>query len=204
MELSPVRESAEARSWVSIQPQNATGLNLLTGGGLFDIRSALYPNLRPAEELARLFDMSDYIDRQLRCLFGGQRQRVNLALVLIGGMNVTVLDEPSTGLDPMARTNLWDVLRRLKQEGTIIILSIHNMGGTEVLYDHLTIIDAGTAVAEGSPSELVADAEQRHQGPNRFRDLTDIFFQAAGRSFHQQNKRPAGRSSCRPFPSPAH
>jgi len=54
--------------------------------------------------------------------------------------------------------------------------------------DHLAIIDAGAVVAEGSPSELIADAERRHQGPDRFRGLTDVFFQAAGRSFHQQNK----------------
>ena len=148
----------------------------------------LYPNPRPAEELIRLLDMSGYIDRQLRRLSGGQRQRVNLALALIGGVNVTVLDEPSTGLDPMARADLWDALRHLKQEGMTIILSTHDMEEAEVLCDCLAIIDAGAVVAEGSPSELIADAERRHQGPDRFRGLTDVFFQAAGRSFHQQNK----------------
>ena len=104
------------------------------------------------------------------------------------GVNVTVLDEPSTGLDPMARADLWDALRHLKQEGMTIILSTHDMEEAEVLCDCLAIIDAGAVVAEGSPSELIADAERRHQGPDRFRGLTDVFFQAAGRSFHQQNK----------------
>lgn len=188
MGLDPVRENAEVRNRISIQPQNATGFDLLTGEELLDIWSALYPNPRPAEELIRLLDMSGYIDRQLRRLSGGQRQRVNLALALIGGVNVTVLDEPSTGLDPMARADLWDALRHLKQEGMTIILSTHDMEEAEVLCDHLAIIDAGAVVAEGSPSELIADAERRHQGPERFRGLTDVFFQAAGRSFHQQNK----------------
>ena len=168
MGLDPVRENVEVRNRISIQPQNATGFDLLTG-----------------EEL---LDMSGYIDRQLRRLSGGQRQRVNLALALIGGVNVTVLDEPSTGLDPMARADLWDALRHLKQEGMTIILSTHDMEEAEVLCDCLAIIDAGAVVAEGSPSELIADAERRHQGPDRFRGLTDVFFQAAGRSFHQQNK----------------
>ncbi len=188
MGLDPVRENAEVRNRISIQPQNATGFDLLTGEELLDIWSALYPNPRPAEELIRLLDMSGYIDRQLRRLSGGQRQRVNLALALIGGVNVTVLDEPSTGLDPMARSDLWDALRHLKQEGMTIILSTHDMEEAEVLCDCLAIIDAGAVVAEGSPSELIADAERRHQGPDRFRGLTDVFFQAAGRSFHQQNK----------------
>ena len=122
MGLDPVRENAEVRNRISIQPQNATGFDLLTGEELLDIWSALYPNPRPAEELIRLLDMSGYIDRQLRRLSGGQRQRIGIARALYQRPEVLILDEATSALDTETEASITNTI--LKFKGQITILSI--------------------------------------------------------------------------------
>jgi len=147
-----------------------------------------YSSGRFYEELIKFAQLTDKRDSRVDDLSGGMKRRLTISRALVSDPRIMLLDEPTTGLDPQARNVLWDRLFQLKEKGTTLVLTTHHMDEAEQLCDRLIVIDHGVIVAEGSPSELIADAERRHQGPDRFRGLTDVFFQAAGRSFHQQNK----------------
>jgi ABC-2 type transport system ATP-binding protein len=107
--------------------------------------------------------MESYRAERIAKLSGGQRQRVNVALALIGKPELVVLDEPSTGLDPVARRDLWNLLRRLRSTGVSIVLSTHSMEEAEVLCDVVAIIDQGQCLATGSPDELIGQVGSRQR-----------------------------------------
>ncbi|HEY8531755.1 MAG TPA: ABC transporter ATP-binding protein, partial [Limnochorda sp.] len=92
----------------------------------------------------------------VRDLSGGQRQRLSVALALINDPRIIFLDEPTTGLDPQARRNLWDVIRQIRQEGRTLILTTHYMEEAEVLCDRVAIMDRGRILAMDRPDRLVA------------------------------------------------
>lgn len=95
------------------------------------------------------------MDQRNNSLSGGQLQRLMLALALINKPTLIFLDEPSTGLDPQARRNLWKIVEQIKEEGKTIILTTHSMEEAEFLCDHIAIMDLGKIIAEGSPQDLI-------------------------------------------------
>ncbi|WP_327086893.1 ATP-binding cassette domain-containing protein [Nonomuraea sp. NBC_01738] len=100
------------------------------------------------------FDLSEIADRPGRTLSGGQKRRVAIALGLVHGPPLLFLDEPTTGLDPQNRANLWDHIKTLREQGTSVLLSTHYLDEADALCDRLVIVDHGLVVAEGTPSEL--------------------------------------------------
>ncbi|NUR91504.1 MAG: ATP-binding cassette domain-containing protein [Nonomuraea sp.] len=100
------------------------------------------------------FDLAEIADRPGRTLSGGQKRRVAIALGLAHDPRLLFLDEPTTGLDPQNRANLWDRIRQLREQGTSVLLSTHYLDEADVLCDRLVIVDHGTVVAEGTPSAL--------------------------------------------------
>ncbi|MBX5477359.1 MAG: ABC transporter ATP-binding protein, partial [Clostridia bacterium] len=88
-------------------------------------------------------------------LSGGQKQRLSIAIALVNDPQIVFLDEPTTGLDPQARRNLWDTIRALKEKGKTVVLSTHYMDEAQELCDRLLVIDHGKIIAEGSPQELI-------------------------------------------------
>lgn len=161
--LDPVTQAKELHTLVSTQPQNAKLFELLTVSELLDIWRCFYAKPVDPASLIAMLDMGDYSGRPVGRLSGGQRQRVNLALSLVGNVTVTILDEPSTGLDPIARADLWQALRSLRQQGITVIMSTHSMEEADALCDRVAIIDAGRCVAEGTPAELVAGVGKHRQ-----------------------------------------
>ncbi|SEM17640.1 ATP-binding cassette domain-containing protein [Nonomuraea pusilla] len=111
------------------------------------------PKGAAADVLAR-FDLSEVADRPGRTLSGGQKRRVSIALGLVHGPPLLFLDEPTTGLDPQNRANLWDRIRELRDAGTSVLLSTHYLDEADALCDRLVIVDHGRVVAEGTPGEL--------------------------------------------------
>jgi ABC-2 type transport system ATP-binding protein len=107
-----------------------------------------------ADELTDLFELGSFIDRQALTYSGGQRRRLEVALGIMHRPEILFLDEPTTGLDPQNRANLWDQLRRLRATGTTIFLTTHYLEEADALSDRLAIIDSGRIVAEGTPREL--------------------------------------------------
>jgi ABC-2 type transport system ATP-binding protein len=105
--------------------------------------------------LLKSLDLSDVWDRNCGSLSGGQRRRLDIVMGLIHEPTLVFLDEPSTGLDPQSRANLWNHIRALRDEmGTTIFLTTHYMDEADSLSDRILIIDNGTIVAEGTPAEL--------------------------------------------------
>ncbi len=107
-----------------------------------------------AGELIRALDLGSFVDRFSRTYSGGQRRKVDIALGMVHQPAVLFLDEPTTGLDPVSRAQLWGQIRELRGQGTTVFLTTHYMDEADVLCDRIAIIDAGTIVAEGSPAQL--------------------------------------------------
>jgi ABC-2 type transport system ATP-binding protein len=111
---------------------------------------------RRAEELIHTLDLADAADKLVKTYSGGMRRRLDLAASLIGSPQVLFLDEPTTGLDPRGRTELWQVLRELVRDGTTLILTTQYLEEADRLAETVVVLDHGRAVATGSPDELKA------------------------------------------------
>jgi ABC-2 type transport system ATP-binding protein len=116
---------------------------------------AFYPRGMEVDELVRLCSLGEFLDRDARKLSGGQRQRLLLALALVNDPDVLFLDEPTTGLDPQARRNFWELVRGIKARGKTVLLTTHYMEEAHALCDRVAIMDRGRIVAEDSPGALL-------------------------------------------------
>jgi ABC-2 type transport system ATP-binding protein len=131
----------------------ATGReNLMLAGRLYGMTRRDVEH--KAEELSRLLDIDEILDRIVRTYSGGQKRRLEIALGIIHEPEILFMDEPSTGLDPQNRANLWTHIRKLKEKGMTIFLTTHYLDEADALADRLSIMDYGRIVAEGSPQEL--------------------------------------------------
>jgi ABC-2 type transport system ATP-binding protein len=131
----------------------ATGWeNLLLQGRLYG--GELATVRRRARELAAVLDLADFADRKVLTYSGGQRRRLDVALGVIHQPEVLFLDEPTTGLDPQNRANLWDHIRSLRDRGTTVFLTTHYLEEADALAGRLMIIDHGLIVAAGTPRDL--------------------------------------------------
>jgi len=119
----------------------------LYGGDLTSVRSR-------ARVLASVLDLDEFAGRKVITYSGGQRRRLDVALGLIHQPDVLFLDEPTTGLDPQNRANLWDQIRTVREQGTTVFLTTHYLEEADVLCDRVTIMDHGAIVAEGTPRQL--------------------------------------------------
>lgn len=130
--------------------------NLVLQGRLYGMGAAEADHR--ATELAGLLDLSSFQHRIVRTCSGGQRRRLEVALGIMHRPEVLFLDEPTLGLDPQNRANLWGQLRALRERGTTIVITTHYLDEADQLCDRVAIIDHGRIVAEGTPGEL----KQRH------------------------------------------
>jgi len=113
-----------------------------------------YPRPRDPAETIALVGLEEKADTRTKELSGGQRRRLDLALALIGDPELVFLDEPTTGFDPQARRQFWDLIRRLSDDGTTILLTTHYMDEAEALADRVAVIAEGRLVADGPPASL--------------------------------------------------
>ena len=116
----------------------------------------LYPVSLPLEELIETCSLGEFLDRDTRRLSGGQRQRLLLAIALVNNPHIVFLDEPTTGLDPQARHNFWDLVRRIREDGKAILLTTHYMEEAYMLCDEVAIMDRGKIIARDTPQALLA------------------------------------------------
>ncbi|MFB7110135.1 ABC transporter ATP-binding protein [Streptomyces sp. NPDC056291] len=113
-----------------------------------------YPRPRDPEEVIALVGLEAKAGSRIKALSGGQRRRLDVALGVIGGPELLLLDEPTTGFDPAARRRFWALIRTLAQEGTTILLTTHYLEEAEALADRLAVVARGRIVAEGTSREL--------------------------------------------------
>jgi ABC-2 type transport system ATP-binding protein len=140
---------------VGIQFQHTTLLDFLTVRDTLITFRNLYQDPEPLDYLVKVCNLGEIMAQMNNRISGGQGQRLMLALALINRPRLVFLDEPSTGLDPQARRNLWDIVRTIKDAGKTIILTTHSMDEAEYLCDEIAIMDQGRIIAQGSPAELI-------------------------------------------------
>ena len=154
-----VRDAAGVRELLGLTGQFAAVDEMLTGrenlqmfGRLFDLSAA--DARRRANELLERFELADAADRPARTYSGGMRRRLDLASSLLTRPRVLFLDEPTTGLDPRSRNEIWSVVRELVREGTTLLLTTQYLEEADQLAEQIAVIDHGRVIAQGTGSEL--------------------------------------------------
>ena len=143
------------RERVGIQFQATALQDFLTVRENLQFFSSLYKRKTSIDALIHGCHLEDYLDRDHRKLSGGQRQRLLLAIALINEPEIVFLDEPTTGLDPQARRNFWDLVVGIKQRGTTVLLTTHYMEEAYLLSDDIAIMDHGKIIARGTAKKLL-------------------------------------------------
>jgi ABC-2 type transport system ATP-binding protein len=147
--------NANISQQIGIQFQHTALQDFLTVQETLNLFASFYQHTFALEELIQVCDLSEFLHRDNRLLSGGQRQRLLLALALINDPAIVFLDEPTTGLDPQARRNFWQLIKRIKQRDKTIILTTHYMDEAEQLCDQLAIMDNGKIIEQGTPTALL-------------------------------------------------
>ena len=149
------------REEAGIQFQSTALQDHLTVHETLQMFSALYDRKADLEQIIAQCSLGDLLDRDNRKLSGGQRQRLFLAVALVNKPRLIFLDEPTTGLDPQARRNFWELVQRIQAERTTVILTTHYMDEAHVLCDEIAIMDAGKIITQGAPDDLL---RQQYEG----------------------------------------
>ncbi|MGV8933318.1 MAG: ABC transporter ATP-binding protein [Gallionellaceae bacterium] len=144
------------REEVGIQFQHTALQEFLTVRETLELFERLYKHTLPLHELIELCALGELLNRDTRKLSGGQRQRLLLALALINDPDLIFLDEPTTGLDPQARRNFWDLVKLVKSRNKTIVLTTHYMEEAYALCDEIAIMDRGRIVSQGTPTQLLS------------------------------------------------
>ena len=153
----PGKRERAFRARIGIVLQEAGLDPLISVREALDLYGAAYPNPRPAQELLELVGLADRGDYRAADLSGGQRRRLDLALGLVGDPELIFLDEPTTGFDPAARRQSWEMIANLRTLGKSILLTTHYMDEAQQLADRVVVLARGQVVAEGTPDELGRD-----------------------------------------------
>ena len=178
--LDPRRDRAELRRRVGAQLQECELPEQLKVWEAMDLYGSFYDRPADAERLLEDLGLADQRNTRYGKLSGGQRQRLSIALALVGNPELAILDELTTGLDPNARRDTWELIEQIRDRGVTVVLVTHFMEEAERLADRVALLDGGRLVAIDSPAGLVAriDAEQRLRfrpsRPLEDRLLTDL------------------------------
>ena len=170
------------RTWrarIGVVLQDADDAADLTVTEMVKHVAGLYADPRPVAEVIDLVGLTEKKASKIRALSGGQRRRVDVALGIVGRPELLFLDEPTTGFDPAARRQFWDLIRALATEGATILLTTHYLEEAEALADRLAVLVGGQIVAEGTPATLGGRASAgakvawRENGINRLEHVRD-------------------------------
>ena len=178
---------ARFRQEAGIQFQNTALQDYRTVRETIEMFRSLYERQADLDDIIEQCSLADLLDRDNRKLSGGQRQRLLLAVALVNRPRLVFLDEPTTGLDPQARRNFWDLVKSIRAEGATIVLTTHYMDEAQVLCDEIAIMDTGKIVTQGSPADLLFERygdkliDLAH-GEIRRPNLEDLFIDLTGHS----------------------
>jgi len=148
--------SASANDRVGLMPQATGAWSGVRPRELLDYLAGLYAAPLPPAELVAVLGITDFADTPYRRLSGGQQQLVNLAGAVIGRPELVFLDEPTAGLDPHVRRQVWTLIRDLRAAGVAVVLTTHDMDEAEQLADRVVLLDHGRPVATGTVADLTA------------------------------------------------
>ena len=154
-ELKWDQHAVTIKKMIGVQPQSSAMFDLLSPEENLNLFATFYDKARPTEEILELINLTEHRKNQVKKLSGGQRQRLAIGLAMISDPDIIFLDEPTTGLDPQARRNIWDIILELKKLGKTTILTTHYMEEAEKLSDRVCIVDQGLIVTIDTPSALI-------------------------------------------------
>jgi ABC-2 type transport system ATP-binding protein len=183
------KQPNEIKKIIGVQLQTSgfyPNLNLLQ---LIDLFAGLYNRKVNGMELLDMVKLKDKAKSKVKELSGGQKQRFSIATTLINDPRIVFLDEPTTGLDPQARRNLWDLVKGIQARGTTVIITTHYMDEAEYLCDRVAIVDSGKIVALNSPDQLIDDlVATGFERPKEVKqaNLEDVFINLTGHSLREQ------------------
>jgi ABC-2 type transport system ATP-binding protein len=140
-----------------IQFQNTALQDFLSVRETLEMFRSLYDRQGDIEHIIDECSLRDLENRDNRKLSGGQRQRLLLAVALVNRPRLVFLDEPTTGLDPQARRNFWELVKRIRADGTTVVLTTHYMDEAQILCDDIAIMDGGRIIAQGRPEKMLAE-----------------------------------------------
>lgn len=178
----------EIKKIIGVQLQTSgyyPGLNLTE---LIRLFSGLYNKDVSADELLGLVNLRDKAKAKYKELSGGQKQRFSVATTLINDPKIIFLDEPTTGLDPQARRNLWDLIREIRSKGATVIITTHYMDEAEVLCDRIAVIDSGKIIALDTPDKMIDDlVASGFERPKSVKaaSLEDVFIHLTGKTLRE-------------------
>lgn len=145
----------EMREWLGISLQETRLSEKLSVRETIELFASFYREPSSTEEVLEELQLTEKADSWVGKLSGGQRQRLAVATALVCNPKILFLDEPTTGLDPQSRRQLWDIIRTFQHQGGTVLLTTHYMDEAERLCDRLAIVDHGQIIAEGSPADLI-------------------------------------------------
>jgi ABC-2 type transport system ATP-binding protein len=145
----------EMREWLGISLQETRLSEKLTVRETIELFASFYRQPRSSDEVLGQLQLTEKADSWVGKLSGGQRQRLAVATALVCNPKILFLDEPTTGLDPQSRRQLWDIIRAFQRDGGTVLLTTHYMDEAERLCDRLAVVDHGQIIAEGSPADLI-------------------------------------------------
>lgn len=182
------REQDKIKKIIGVQLQTSgfyPGLKLVE---LINLFAGLYNQPAEPMELLRLVNLEDKANNKFKEMSGGQKQRFSIATTLINKPKIIFLDEPTTGLDPQARRNLWGLIKTIREKGTTVIITTHYMDEAEQLCDRVAIMDEGKIIALASPDKLIDElVETGFEKPKvtKAANLEDVFIHLTGKDFRE-------------------
>lgn len=178
----------EIKKIIGVQLQSSGFYPNLNLKELIELFAGLYNEKVDPMELLRSVNLEDKAKNKFKQLSGGQKQRFSIATTLINRPKVIFLDEPTTGLDPQARRNLWELIKKLKQDGTTIVITTHYMDEAEELCDRVAIVDAGTIIRQDTPDNLIdqlLDSGFQRVKKTKEANLEDVFLNLTGKDLRE-------------------
>ena len=183
------KEANEIKKVIGVQLQAAgyyPNLNLIQ---IIELFGGLYNRNVDALALLDTVNLRDKAKNKFKELSGGQKQRFSIATTLINEPAIIFLDEPTTGLDPQARRNLWELIKQVRDRGTTVVITTHYMDEAEVLCDRVAIVDSGTIIALNTPDELIdnliATGFKRTKQVKEA-NLEDVFLTLTGKEWREE------------------
>ena len=156
--LDPGRRERSLRERMGVVLQHSETWPQVTVAETLRIYAGYYRDSRDVDEVIELVGLREKRDARVKTLSGGQKRRLDLGLALVGNPDIVFLDEPTTGFDPQARRNAWEMIRGLRALGKTILLTTHYLDEAQQLADRVAVLRDGLIVTEGTPAELVASS----------------------------------------------
>ncbi len=179
-DIDVARDPCGVKKIIGVQLQASEYFDKLNLLELLDLFGALYRRDVDALELLAKVDLTEKAKARPANLSGGQKQRFSIACALVNTPKILFLDEPTTGLDPQAKRNLWDLARSLNKGGMTIVLTTHNMEEAEFLCGRIAIMDHGKIVAEDTPSNLIRKHAPEPPAAPLHGNIEDVFLVLTG------------------------